>query len=267
MDGQPVETSVQSTTDTNTSVQTPTDTTQDSICDRPDIANMEDNSEIKIENIQEIIEEAKAMDDYHYNRLDHIKNKYIEFMKIYSDNTPANNNKLINELNNEVNIFNKKFTAFFKVADRAYVNSRQILYDKDKNEFYKERFLGRREIKDISYIIDHIAKYKAIRHLYLTTEYCKHLQTLTGNKENLEKLDRNKRILEEYLFTTSNVVQFFGNYAENTINQGIDKLHLGVRHVQVGRGGKKQKTKKKPRRKKMRKTRSTTKSRSKVKKM
>lgn len=187
--------------------------------------------------------------------------------KKYYDNTPEKNNILINELNNEVNIFNKKFTAFFKVDDRAYVNSRQILYDEVKNVFYKKGKTFGREIKDISYIIDHIAKYKAIRHLHLTTEYCKHLQTLTGNNENLEKLDRNKRILEGYLFTSSNFVQFVGNYTENTINQAIDKSHLGLRHVQIERGGKKRKTKKKPRRKKMRKTRSTTKSRSKVKKV
>lgn len=69
MEGQPVDTSVQPPTDTNTSVETPTDTntsvqnptdtTKDSICDRPDIANMGDNSIIKIDNIQGIITEAK----------------------------------------------------------------------------------------------------------------------------------------------------------------------------------------------------------------
>jgi len=272
MDGQPVDTntSVQTPTDiNNTSVQNPIDTTQDSICDKPDIANMVDNSIIKIDNIEEIINEAKKIDDYHYNRPDHIRQKYIIHMnnnykdKENKNNTSENNKILIDELNNEVNIFNKKFTEFFKADGRAYVNSRQILYDGSRNEFYKKGKTFGREIKDISYIIDHIAKYKAIKYLYLTPEYCKHLQTLTGEKESL---DRDKRILEEYLFTTSNAVQFVGNYADNTINQGIDKLHLGVRHVQIGRGGNKRKTKKKPHRKKMRKTRSTTKSLSNIKK-
>ena len=261
MDGQPV--------DTNTIVQPPTDTTQDSICDKPDIANMEDKSEINIENIQQIIDEAKPMDDAHYENLNHIRQKYIIYMnnnykdKENKNNTPENNKTLINELDNEVNIFNKKFNEFFKADGGSYIKSGKILYDEKKNEFYKERFLGRREIKDITYIIDHIAKYKAIKHVYLTTDYCKHIQTLSR-----ETMNQVKKRLEEYLFTNSIIAQGILNRVDNMANNIIRTATLGTvqNAVRLTRGGNKRKTKKKPHRKKMRKTRSTTKSRSNIKK-
>jgi len=281
MDGQPVDTntsvqtptdinntSVQNPTDiNNTSVQTPTNTTQDSICDKPDIAKMEDKSIINIDNIQENIEieNVKNKNTYDISDVNFIKNKYIEFMNNYKDNKPQNNTILINELNNEVNIFKKKFNEFFKADGGSYIKSREIFYDESKNEFYKLKDFGiLREKKDISYIIDHIAKYKAIKYLYLTTKYCKHIQELP--RDTMNQL---KKRLEEYLFTNSIIAQGILNRVDNMANNIIRSATLGtVQHaVRLTRGGNKRKTKKKPHRKKMRKTRSITKSQSKVKKM
>jgi len=245
----------------DTSVQNPTNTTQDSICDRPDIANMEDKSVINIDNIQEIIDEANKLDPAHYKRLDYIRQKYIIYMnnnykdKENKNNTPENNKTLINELNNEVNIFKKKFNEFFKADGGSYIKSREILYDESKNEFYKKGKTFGREIKDITYIIDHIAKYKAIKYLYLTTEKCKHIQGLPR-----EEMNQLKKGLEEYLFTNSITTQGILNRVDNMANSIIRTATLGtVQHaVRLTRGGNKRKTKK-PRGKKMRKTRSRTK--------